>query len=126
MEEAKSSWNTIYQSKEGFECQITLRDEDEKILAQRSSTVMADITKSGGLPGKRKGFEANNNGSVPGNGAAEQVSPEKREKTYIDENGTRRCNKWLKNGTVCGQPVVERDGKYGPFWSCPDFKEHAA
>lgn len=28
MEEAKASWNTIYQSKEGFECQITLRDED--------------------------------------------------------------------------------------------------
>ncbi len=29
MEEAKASWNTLYQSKEGFECQITLRDEDE-------------------------------------------------------------------------------------------------
>ena len=126
MEEAKSSWNTIYQSKEGFECQITLRDEDEKVLAQRSSTAMVDITKSGGLPVKRKGFEANNNGSIPGNGAVEQPSQEKREKTYIDKSGTRRCNKWLKNGTVCGQPVVERDGKYCPFWSCPDFKEHAA
>ena len=124
MEEAKASWNTLYQAKEGFECQITLRDEDEKSLTQRAISVMTDITRSGGSPVKRKGFEANN-GSTPPDNNAGQASPEKREKTYIDESGTRRCNKWLKNGTVCGQPVVEKEGRYGPFWSCPNFKEHA-
>jgi len=61
MEEAKSSWNTVYQSKEGFECQITLRDEDEVSLDKRASRVVASITKSGGLPVRRKGFETNNN-----------------------------------------------------------------
>lgn len=37
MEVAKASWNTVYKSREGFECQITLRDEDEASLAQRAS-----------------------------------------------------------------------------------------
>ena len=124
MEEARSSWNTVYQSREGFECQITLRDEDETSLTQRASQVMNDITKSGGQPSRRKGMEPNNNGNHQKQ-PVEPKEPEKREKTYIDENGTRRCNKWLKNGTVCGQPVVEKDGRYGPFWSCPNFKEHA-
>ena len=126
MEEAKSSWNTIYQSMEGFECQITLRDEDEISLNQRASRVMANITKSGGLPVKRKGFETNNNATSQKEETAEQTSPEKWEKTYVDEHGVRRCNKRLKNGTVCGNPVVEKEGRYGPFWSCSNFKEHAS
>lgn len=115
MEEARSGWNTAYQSKEGFECQSTLRDEDEINLAHRATKVMAGITKSDGLPVKRKGLEANNNHTSPKGEAAEQTSPEKREKTYVDENGVRRCNKWLKNDTICGQPVVEKQGRYGPF-----------
>jgi len=126
MEEAKSSWNTIYQSMEGFECQITLRDEDEISLNQRASRVMVNITKSGGLPVKRKGFEANNNATSLKQETTEQTSPEKWEKTFVDEDGVRRCNKWLKNGTVCGNPVVEKEGRYGPFWSCSNFKEHAS
>ena len=125
MDEARSSWNTIYQSKEGFECQITLRDEDESSLTQRATKVMTGITSSGGMPVKRNGFETNNHGTSPKAETPEQTSPEKREKTYIDENGVRRCNKWLKNGTVCGNPVVEKQGRYGPFWSCPNYKEHA-
>ena len=125
MDEARASWNTVYQSKEGFECQITLRDEDETSLAQRASKVMASITKSGGLPVRRKGFEANNTVS-PQNETGEQTPSEKPEKTYVDEKGVRRCNKRLKNGTICGNPVVEKQGRYGHFWSCPSYKEHAA
>jgi hypothetical protein len=126
MEEAKSSWNTVYLSKEGFECQMTLRDEDEVNLGKRASKVVASITKSGGLPVRRKGSETNNTSASPEDDPTQQTSPERREKTYVDENGVRRCNKWLKNGTVCRNPVVEKAGRYGPFWSCPNYKEHAA
>lgn len=121
MDEARSSWNTVYQSKEGFECQITLRDEDEVNLVQRAKKVMASITKSGGLPVRRKGSEVSN--VVVGE--KEEAPEEKPEKTYVDEKGVRRCNLKLKNGKVCGQPVTEREGRYGPFWSCPNYKDHA-
>lgn len=124
MEEARSSWNTVYHSNEGFECQITLRDEDEERLAQRASEVMESIASSGGVPARRKGFEANNT-TFEKSGASEQTSSKKRNKTYIDEDGMRRCNKRLKDGTICGNPVVEREGKYGPFWSCSNYREHA-
>jgi hypothetical protein len=49
MDEARASWNTIYQSEEGFECQITLRDEDEESLMERAKRVMASIVKSAGF-----------------------------------------------------------------------------
>ena len=125
MEEAKASWNTVYQSINGFECQITLRDEDEEDLAERASKLVESITKSGGLPVKRKGFEANNVAS-PTSEADEKAAPDNGEKTYIDGNGVRRCNQVLKSGTTCSAPVVEKEGKYGPFWSCHKFREHAS
>jgi len=125
LDEARSSWNTIYQSVEGFDCQITLRDEDEASLAQRASRMMVAITESGGLPARRKGLEANNTAS-PKAEPGDQTSPGNPEKTYVDEDGVRRCNKRAKDGTICGTPVVEKDGRYGPFWSCPNYKQHAA
>ena len=64
MEEAKASWNTTFLSSEGFDCQITLRDEDEVNLADRSSSMMTSIVKSGGIPLKRKGLETNGTKSV--------------------------------------------------------------
>jgi hypothetical protein len=122
MDEAKASWNTVYQSKEGFECQITLRDDDESSLAQRTSKVMKGITKSGGLPVKRKGFGNNNN---PSSKAKTIKRPGKNKDVYVDEKGVRRCNKRLKNGAICGSPLVARQGRYGPFWGCPNYTEHA-
>ena len=118
MDEARASWNTVYQSECGFECQITLRDEDEKELIQRASKVMTGVIKSGGYPVKRKNSEI-------GNAVAEEKG-EKPEKTYVDEKGVRRCNLKLKSGKVCGHQVTEKQGRYGPFWSCPNYKEHAA
>ena len=125
MEEAKASWNTTYLSSEGFDCQITLRDEDEVNLAHRSTSMMTSIVKSGGTPLKRKGLEANGNGHA-GNGAGPESSPEKPQKTYVDGAGVRRCNLKLKDGKLCNAEVTEREGRYGPFWSCPNFKEHAS
>jgi len=126
MEEAKASWNTVYQSKEGFECQITLRDEDEASLTDRAKKVMSSITKSGGMPLKRRNSVTEEHKANTEGPKEEGNKSEKREKTYVDEKGVRRCNLKLKNGKTCGQPVTEREGRYGPFWSCPNYKEHAA
>ena len=57
------------------------------------------------------------------NGGNGDASP--REPTYMDEQGTRRCNRRLTDGTVCGGPVTQKEGRYGTFWSCPNFKSHA-
>ncbi len=124
MDEARSSWNTVYRSREGFECQITLRDEEEETLFSRVSEAMKDIAASGGIPLKRKSFEPGSSTSSK-NSAEKKNATGKKEKTFVDEDGIRRCNKRLKDGTVCENPVEKREGKYGPFWSCPNYKDHA-
>jgi len=35
MDEARVSWNTFYLDKNEFECQLTLRDEEDATLAER-------------------------------------------------------------------------------------------
>lgn len=126
MDEAKASWNTFYQTKDGFECQVTLRDEEEANLAERAKNVMASISKNGGVPLRRKGYVPEDNG--PNNDAGEngEENHEKPEKTYVDQRGMRRCNLKLRNGKVCASQVTQREGRYGQFWSCPRYKEHAA
>ena len=127
MQEAKASWNTIYLDPSGFECQLTLRDEDEGSLAERVAAATARILESGGSPVTRRtryGPSAENTGNNS-NGDAEPPKEEQQEKTYIDQKGTRRCNLKLNSGRRCNQPVTEREGRYGLFWSCPDYREHA-
>ena len=139
MEEARSSWNTLYQSSDGFECQITLRDEDEAALFERADAAIADIGQTGGIPLQRRGYaprkhgnsgHANGNGhrgtSRSGNGRESGTgNGGKRAKTYLDAEGVRRCNLNLVSGEICGAPVTRREGRYGPFWACPQFREHA-
>jgi hypothetical protein len=125
MQEAKASWNTIYLDKSGFECQLTLRDEDEESLAERVAATTARILESGGAPVIRRTRNGPSNGPGAGNGNGQLPKEEQQEKTYVDEKGTRRCNLKLKNGRRCNQPVTEKEGRYGLFWSCPDYKEHA-
>ena len=127
MQEAKASWNTIYLDPSGFECQLTLRDEDEESLAERVATTTARILDFGGSPVTRR----TRNGPLPkssassGNGDTEPPKEEQQEKTYVDQKGIRRCNLKLTSGRRCNQPVTEREGRYGLFWSCPDYREHA-
>jgi hypothetical protein len=142
MEEARSSWNTLYQSADGFECQITLRDEDEAILFERADAAMADIARTGGVALQRRGYAPNHRGSSApakgngpngssrggsngGNGNGAAGNGARRAKTYLDDEGERRCNQILVNGEVCGAPVTRREGRYGPFWGCPQYREHA-
>ena len=135
MEEARASWNTLYQSAEGFECQMTLRDDDERHLADRADAAMADISEAGGLPMQRRGYvpakqgssgtgNGDPAGSKGGNGVIGRNGG-KRAKTYVDEEGVRCCNLTLVSGEVCGAPVTRREGRYGQSWACPDFRDHA-
>ena len=124
MPEARSSWNTVYQSVEGFECQITLRDEDETALWGRAADMIAAILGSGGIPARRAGFDVEAN-PAPKEDPKPTEQPEKLEKTYVDEKGVRRCNLKLTGGRRCNTAVVDREGRYGRFWSCSNYKEHA-
>jgi hypothetical protein len=123
MEEAKASWNTFYRDDHGFECQLTLRDEDEESLAERVAAITARILESGGEPVVR--WVNNSPTREESSASTDAAQDEQPEKTYVDQRGVRRCNLKLKNGKRCGQPVTEREGRYGLFWSCPDYKEHA-
>jgi len=126
MQEARASWNTVFLSKEGFECQITLRDEDEVKLTRRAEEMMEFITRTGGIPLRRRYYIPEENTHSGEEEMNDEENPEKEGRTYIDENGVRRCNRRLKDGRVCGYPVTRREGRYGPFWSCPNFREHAS
>ena len=124
MEEARASWNTVFHSMEGFECQITLRDEEESSLVERASRMMTAIAESGGTALRRRSYVPEENSSHQEvNG---ETASERPEKTYVDGNGVRRCNLKLNDGRKCNSPVTEREGRYGPFWSCPNYKDHAA
>lgn len=124
MPESRASWNTMYQSPEGFECQITLRDEDERALWERAAEMTALILEGGGNPARRAGFEAEAP-AAPAEDPKAKGASEKPEKTYVDEKGVRRCNLRLKSGRRCNTVVVEKEGRYGRFWSCSNYKEHA-
>ena len=125
MNEARASWNTLYESKEGFACRITLRDEDEASLIPRATRVIEGITRSGGTAVRLRNHpsdgETRNCEDETGSS-----KPKATEKTYVDGQGIRRCNLVLKNGKTCETPVVERNGRYGKFWSCPNYRNHAS
>jgi len=116
MEEAKASWNTQYVSKEGFECQITLRDDDEVPLAKRAKNVMESLIVSGNAPIRRYTTASNGNG---------EEQPADDDTVYFDADGVRRCNKKVAGNKICGTPIEGvRQGQYGPYWSCPNYKSH--
>lgn len=125
MDEARASWNTIYLDKSGFECQVTLRDESEEALAERVAALVSRILESGGTPVVRRGRNGGAPEDAPNSGDSEAPKDAPQEKTYVDRKGIRRCNLKLNNGRRCNQPVTEKEGRYGLFWSCPNYKEHA-
>lgn len=157
MEEARASWNVRYRSKEGFDCQLTLRDEDETALAERVKKVLENLGKGGNQPAFGREVPASNGNSAPapgkppaaGNGKppAAGTSPSREASRrnadasatqgdaapgkkstapkYIERDGQLICNQKLANGKVCGAVGKMRDGRYGPFFSCPRYRAHA-
>ena len=59
MQEARASWNTLYMDKNGFECQLALRDEDENVLSERVAAITKRIKDSGGNPIIRRNGNSN-------------------------------------------------------------------
>jgi hypothetical protein len=60
MQEAKASWNTIYLDKSGFECQLTLRDQDFPAGEMESlfSSLTRSFTKKRGPAERRASYSA--------------------------------------------------------------------
>ena len=142
-----ASWDVFYQDAQGLECHLQLRGTSvDDLLGLATGTSMA-ITEGGGKPSRRMngaahyGDKPKENGNGNGNGSANgntntnangngsandnAASDSFREPSYVDERGTRRCNRKLSDGAICGRPVTEKEGRYGNFWSCPNYKSHA-
>ena len=136
-----ASWDVFYQDAQGLECHLQLRGPSVvDLLGLATGTSMA-ITESGGKPSRRMSGAAHNgdkpkengngstNGGTNGNGNGSAngstTNDSFREPSYVDERGTRRCNRKLTDGAICGRPVTEKEGRYGNFWSCPNYKSHA-
>jgi len=125
-----ASWDVFYQDAQGLECHLQVKGISlDAVLAEATSASMS-ITEAGGKPSRRMNGRTqdadkpkengNNNGTSNGNSNGEF-----REPTYMDERGVRRCNRKLTDGGICGRPVTEKEGRYGTFWSCPNYKSHA-
>ena len=121
-----ASWDVFYQDAQGLECHLQVKGTTlDAVLEQATSASMA-ITEAGGKPSRRMHGESRTGDKPKENGSRSNDSDgATREKTYVDERGTRRCNLKLTDGSICGRPVTERDGRYGTFWSCPNYKAHA-
>ena len=131
-----ASWDVFYQDAQGLECHLQVKGISlDAVLAEATSASMS-ITEAGGKPSRRMNGRTqdadkpkdngNSNGSTNGNSNSNGNSNgEFREPTYMDERGVRRCNRKLTDGGICGRPVTEKEGRYGTFWSCPNYKSHA-
>lgn len=107
----------FYLSAEGMESHVQIRGTTAAIVLAESTTAIQSIVENGGTARPGKG-----NGTPSKNGkAAESTLP-----YYTDKEGVKRCNKTTEDGERCGQPVSQREGKYGMFWSCKNYKNHAA
>jgi len=112
MTEARTSWNTRYLSTEGFDIQITLRDDDEAALLKRAKKVITGIVKAGGKPVTRSS-------NPRGRGSS------KREPKYVERGGKLYCNQRLGDRSICGAEGAMREGRCGWFFACPNYKNHA-
>ena len=123
-----ASWDVFYQDAQGLECHLQLKGITlDAVLAEATSASMS-ITEAGGKPSRRMTGRTQDADKPKENGSNNATSNgsngESREPTYTDERGTRRCNRKLTDGSICGRPVTEKEGRYGAFWSCPNYKSH--
>ena len=118
-----ASWDVFYQDAQGLECHLQLKAASADVVLNQAKSASMAITEAGGKPSRRMAGGSHNADSPKENGNGSNGAA--REKTYTDERGVRRCNLKLTDGSICGRPVTEKEGRYGTFWSCPNYKAHA-
>ena len=106
--------DVFFLTAEGMESHLQIKGTDTLFVIAESQSAIQAIVEAGGTTR----VKTNGNGK---NGK----SPESNFPYYTDEKGVKRCNRQTVEGERCGQPVTQRDGKFGPFWSCKNYKEHA-
>ena len=100
----KARWSIRFIDEYGFECQVTLADESEAALAHRAAAFIDKILYANYRPCLSR--------------------PASHDGEGVDlETPMRRCDE-LRNGELCDQLVTAREGRYGPFWSCPSYQQH--
>ena len=122
-----ASWDVFYQDAQGLECHLQVRSPDLAALLETGIAASLAITEAGGKPSRRMAGRNQDTDKPKENGsnnATNGSNGESREPTYTDERGMRRCNRRLTDGSICGRPVTEKEGRYGAFWSCPNYKSH--
>lgn len=113
-----TSWDLFYLTEEGFEAHLQLHGDGSEDFLERVKATTEKIVEQGGQPRPLRGSPRN---AESGN------DPEIDEATmtYVDAEGVRRCARLKKDGTRCDSKVGKlREGKYGDFYPCPNYKEH--
>jgi hypothetical protein len=111
----EATGDIFYLTSEGMESHLQIKGTDTLFVLAETQIAIANIVEAGGTA-RVKG--------VPNNGANGKTA-ESNLPYYVDEQGVKRCNRLTVDGERCGQPVSQRDGQYGPFWSCKNYKNHA-
>ena len=91
--EAAASWNTRYQTPEGFVCQITLRGETGMELLEKANSAITWLQENGFQPGESFGFRKSNSvSSTPANGNGSDPA--------LCPIHNTQMKKWEKDGKV--------------------------
>ncbi len=102
----------FYLTAEGMESHLQIKGTSAGIVLVESQSAIQSIIQTGGTTRTK----ANGRNGKP----TESTLP-----YYTDEKGVKRCNRMTVEGERCGQPVTQREGKFGTFWSCKNYKNHA-
>jgi len=115
-----ASWDLFYLTEEGFEAHLQLHGDGGEEFLERVKATTETIMEQGGHPRPGRGSKSNGN-------AGNDPEIDEATMTYVDAEGVRRCARLKKDGTRCNVKVGKlREGKYGDFYPCPDYKEHKA
>jgi hypothetical protein len=102
----------FYVTAEGMESHLQIKGTSAAYVLAESQTAIQAIVEAGGKTRTRPNGRNGRN--------AKPALP-----YYTDEKGVKRCNRMTVEGERCGERVTQREGKYGVFWSCKNYKEHA-
>jgi len=101
--ESPASWNTRYQTPEGFICQITLRGENGKDLLEKANIALKWLLENGFLPCDFVPYRPKNNNQNPNTPLTSEANPPETPtngNAHICPIHDVEMRKWEKNGKV--------------------------